>query len=175
MTELPISAWSSMPTAQVVPESLAIDPDEDVDQQLADARIAANAAAVARKTGPAQTTLFYRRLQPRSHELTVRIVVSNRLVRSILQHPELAWSLKQDIAYALARRADGGFLHGDPRTLPSPARFAASETRGAPFRSRARTSTSCKPPGRWSPGFAPAGGSASTTQGGSCTPARSTR
>jgi HK97 family phage major capsid protein len=120
VSELPISAWSAMPNAQVVPESLAIDPDQDVDQALAAARIVANAAAVATMTGPAQTTLFYRRLQPRAHELTVRIVMRNRLVRSLLQHPELAWSLKQDIAYALARRADSGFLHGDPTDAAAP-------------------------------------------------------
>jgi hypothetical protein len=113
VAELPVSA-RPIPNAQYVPESLVIDPDEDVDEAVAAEKIEANDAAVEKTTDEAQTTLFYRRLQPRSHELTVRIVMRNRLVRSLLQHPELAWSLKQDIAYALARRADGGFLHGDP-------------------------------------------------------------
>jgi hypothetical protein len=118
-TELPISAWP-MPNAQYVPESLAIDRDEVVDQAVAAHKLDENEAAVARMRGPAQTTLFYRRLQPRSHELTVRIVMRNRLVRSLLQHPELAWSLKQDVAYALARSADAGFLHGDPEDDAEP-------------------------------------------------------
>jgi capsid protein len=113
VTELPISAWP-LPNAQYVPESLAIDPDEVVDEAMAAERIDENDATAEMVADEAQTTLFYRRLQPRSHELTIRIVMRNRLVRSLLQHPELAWSLKQDVAYALARRADAGFLHGNP-------------------------------------------------------------
>jgi hypothetical protein len=113
VTELPISAWP-MDDAQYVPESAPINPDPDVDEAAATEALTANADAVDQRLGAAEAQLFYRRLRPRAHALTVRIIVHNRLITSIAGHPELAWSLKEDIARALAFRADAGFLHGSP-------------------------------------------------------------
>jgi HK97 family phage major capsid protein len=113
VTELPISAWP-LQNAQYVPEPPSVhqslNPRNVARQQETALALAATAIT------SAETRLYYRRLQPRAHELTARIVMSNRLVRSIVQHAELAWTLKQDLAYALARTADAGFLHGDPAT-----------------------------------------------------------
>jgi HK97 family phage major capsid protein len=71
----------------------------------------------------AETRMFYRRLRPNSHELAVQVVIRNRLVTSIVDHPEVAWALKQEIAYALACQADAGFLHGDPGPPHKPSRI----------------------------------------------------
>jgi hypothetical protein len=119
VTELPISEWPAR-NAQYVPQAAPIDPDPAGPAAAADQDLAANAAAPQPQVDPADTQLFYRRLQPRSRELTLRIAVPNRLVRSITEHPELAWALKEDIARALASRADAGFLHGDPDDANEP-------------------------------------------------------
>jgi HK97 family phage major capsid protein len=54
-----------------------------------------------------------RHLRPRKHELAVKVVVPNDLVRTFVEQPETAWAIKQDLARALAFRADQAFLHGD--------------------------------------------------------------
>jgi HK97 family phage major capsid protein len=111
VTDLPISAWP-IRNAEYVPEPPSVDENlaaRTVEQDQATARATATTAM-----NDSETRLYYRRLSPRSHELTARIVMPNRLVRSIVEHPELAFGLKQDLAYALACRADAGFLHGNP-------------------------------------------------------------
>jgi hypothetical protein len=51
-------------------------------------------------------------LRPMDHELVREVVVPNPLVRRLVQRPELADAIKDDIARALATRADRAFLHG---------------------------------------------------------------
>jgi Phage capsid family len=119
VTELPISQWPSR-NAQYVPPAVPIDPRPDGNPAAAGQDLAENAAAPQPRAAQADAQLFFRRLQPRSRELTLRVAVRNRLVRSIAEHPELAWALKEDIARALASRADAGFLHGDPSDADEP-------------------------------------------------------
>jgi hypothetical protein len=56
--------------------------------------------------------LSERHLRPKDHELAVKVVVPDDLVRTLVEDPEIAWALKQDLARALAFRADQAFLHG---------------------------------------------------------------
>jgi HK97 family phage major capsid protein len=53
-----------------------------------------------------------RLLRPRDHELALKVILPNRLVRDLVGYPELAWAMKEDIAHRLANRADRAFLHG---------------------------------------------------------------
>jgi HK97 family phage major capsid protein len=110
LTELPYPHPPVLGVPRYLPEPKSGDGIEDV----ADGAVAAAVSkAVADVSKDSATQLSYRRLRPRAHELTIQIAVRNRLVRTIVQHPEVAWTLKQDIASALAFRADQGFLHGD--------------------------------------------------------------
>jgi HK97 family phage major capsid protein len=106
LSELPFPNPPVVGVARYLPEPKLGD-DDDIDP----AAVADATASVSKKTS---TQLSYRRLKARAHELTVQIAVRNRLVRTIVQHPEVAWALKQDIASALAFRADQGFLRGKP-------------------------------------------------------------
>jgi HK97 family phage major capsid protein len=58
------------------------------------------------------------KLRPKDHELAAKLVLPNRLVRDIEQNPAIADALKEDLAEALALRADRAFLHGDPPPPP---------------------------------------------------------
>jgi Phage capsid family len=56
--------------------------------------------------------LSERHLYCRHHELAVKVVIPNDLIRCLIEEPETAWAIKQDLARALAFRADQAFLHG---------------------------------------------------------------
>jgi HK97 family phage major capsid protein len=62
----------------------------------------------------ARATLTRHHLRPRRYELAVKIFIRDHLLPSVTMDPEIAWALKQDIAHALAVRADEAFLQGDP-------------------------------------------------------------
>ncbi len=110
LTELPYPN----PPVLGVPRYLPVPQDGDGIDDDADGAVAeAGSQAVAKVSKDTTTQLSYRRLRPKAHELTIQIAVRNRLVRTLVAHPEVAWTLKQDIASALAFRADQGFLHGD--------------------------------------------------------------
>jgi Phage capsid family len=53
-----------------------------------------------------------RLLRPRDHELALKVILPNHLVRDLVGYPELAWAMKEDIAHRLVNRADWAFLHG---------------------------------------------------------------
>jgi HK97 family phage major capsid protein len=110
LTELPYPNPSVLGVARYLPEPRS---GEGIDDAADGAVAAADSKAVADVSKESATQLSYRRLKPRAHELIIQIAVRNRLVRTIVQHPEVAWTIKQDIASALAFRADQGFLHGD--------------------------------------------------------------
>jgi hypothetical protein len=59
-----------------------------------------------------------RQLQPRAHELAVTVVIPNRLVRDLVDSPDIAWALKEDIAKELAFQADKAFLQGPGGPVP---------------------------------------------------------
>jgi Phage capsid family len=65
----------------------------------------------------ARAALVKRVLRPRQHELAVKVVIPDELVRGLVDSPEIAWGLKQDIAHGLAVAADRAFLQGDPDGL----------------------------------------------------------
>lgn len=110
LTELPYPSPPVLGVARYLPEPRSGEGSDDA----ADRAIAAKGSeAVAEVSKESATQLSHRRLRPRAYELIIQIAVRNRLVRTIVQHPEVAWTLKQDIASALAFRADQGFLHGD--------------------------------------------------------------
>jgi HK97 family phage major capsid protein len=111
LSDLPVLAKSMLPTPRYLPEPVLV--DDDAEHPAPDG--AAGEQEVADVTKKTATRLSYRRLRPKSHELTVQVAVRNRLVTTIVVHPEVAWALKQDIASALAFRADQGFLHGKPK------------------------------------------------------------
>jgi HK97 family phage major capsid protein len=110
LSELPYPNPPVLGTPRYLPEPKLGEGMDDETDGAAATEIATAVADVSKQTA---TQLSYRRLRPRSHELTIQIAVRNRLVRTIVEHPEVAWTLKQDIASALAFRADQGFLHGD--------------------------------------------------------------
>jgi hypothetical protein len=60
-----------------------------------------------------RAALAKRVLKPHDHELAVKVVVPDELVRCLADSPEIAWALKQDIAHGLAVAADQAFLQGD--------------------------------------------------------------
>jgi HK97 family phage major capsid protein len=108
LTELPFPSPPVLGVPRYLPETKPLNAEHD-DGAAAVGKAADAVAAVAKTT---VTQLGHRRLRPRAHELTVQIAVRNRLVRTIVEHAEVAWALKQDIASALAFRADEGFLRG---------------------------------------------------------------
>jgi len=59
-------------------------------------------------------------LHPREHALSWRVNVPDRLARSLVRHPDAVDALKEDVARALAVRADEAFLRG-PAGGPGPA------------------------------------------------------
>jgi hypothetical protein len=59
-------------------------------------------------------------LRPRDHDLAVKVAVPDDLARDIAERPELAWPLKQDLAFSLAFAADGAFLRGGGRPTAEP-------------------------------------------------------
>lgn len=59
-----------------------------------------------------------RHLEPRKHELAVTVVVPNDVARHLAESLEAAWAIKQDLARALAFRADQAFLHGAGGDVP---------------------------------------------------------
>jgi hypothetical protein len=60
-------------------------------------------AAVAERARP---------MQPRQRALAASASLTTGLDRELVEHPDVAWAVKQDIANALALRADGAFLRG---------------------------------------------------------------
>jgi hypothetical protein len=56
--------------------------------------------------------LSQRKLHPRDHELAATVLIPNRLVRDLVESPDVAWALKEDIAKELAFQADLAFLQG---------------------------------------------------------------
>jgi hypothetical protein len=52
------------------------------------------------------------------HELAVRVAIPDQLVRSMTEQPEVGHAIKQDIAHALAVRADQAFLSGSAGNDP---------------------------------------------------------
>lgn len=66
-----------------------------------------------------QAILSQRILKPRDHELALTVVLPNRLVRDVIEYPEVGWALKEDLAQTLALRADAAFLSGvgDPEPV----------------------------------------------------------
>ena len=54
------------------------------------------------------------RLWPRDHELAAKVVLPDRVARDIAGDPLLALAVKEDLAEALALRADRAFLSGAP-------------------------------------------------------------
>jgi HK97 family phage major capsid protein len=110
-SDLPVPAEPVLDLARYLPEPVlagdgAAEPDA--------AAMGAAAEDVAAAITKSETRMFFRRLRPRTHELSVQVVMRNRLVTSMVERPEVAWAVKQDLAGALAFRADQGFLHGDP-------------------------------------------------------------
>jgi hypothetical protein len=65
----------------------------------------------------ARAALVKRVLRPHEHELAVKVVIPDELVRGLVDSPEIAWGLKQDLAHALAVQADRAFLQGEPLGL----------------------------------------------------------
>jgi hypothetical protein len=57
-----------------------------------------------------------RALYPSRHELAWNVIVPDELARELARHPEPAWAVKDDVARALALRADKSWLRGDPFT-----------------------------------------------------------
>jgi HK97 family phage major capsid protein len=60
------------------------------------------------------------RLRPRDHELAAKVVLPDRLARDIYRDDVLAFAVKEDLAEALALRADQAFLHGAVQPAPQP-------------------------------------------------------
>ena len=123
LTELPFPARPVQDRSQYLPEPVTVNADVSPEQALAaaeqrqiprDGEAARGAAPMPGVPDTARTMLFRRRLRPKAHELTAQVGMRNQLVQSVVDHPDVAWALKQDLAYALAFRADQGFLRGGP-------------------------------------------------------------
>ena len=145
LSELPYPSPPVLGTPRYLPEPRLGESMDDKADSATATKIAAAVADVSKETA---TQLSYRRLKPRSHELTIQIAVRNRLVRSIVEHPEVAWTLKQDIAAALAFRADQGFLYGDAAEH-GPRGIACID----PALDRRPATTHWRQPARWSLSF----------------------
>jgi hypothetical protein len=111
--ELPFAHPPVLGRSDYLPEPVVV-ADDDA-RVVAAGQGGAGPAGAGAAAQQATSGLWYRRLNPRSHELVIQMAVRNRLVSTIVEHPEVAWALKRDIASALAFRADEGFLHGDPK------------------------------------------------------------
>jgi HK97 family phage major capsid protein len=110
-SDLPVPARSVFDIARYLPEPVVAD---DGAAQPDAASLSEAADEVEAELTQSETRMFFRRLRPRVHELSVQVVMRNRLVTSMVERPDVAWAVKQDLAGALAFRADQGFLHGDP-------------------------------------------------------------
>jgi hypothetical protein len=53
-----------------------------------------------------------RKLRPRDHELAAKVVLPDRVARDLAEDPVLALAVKEDLAEAMALRADEAFLSG---------------------------------------------------------------
>jgi HK97 family phage major capsid protein len=111
-SELPVPARPMLDTPRYLPEPVLADDEGGAAPDLA--AMAQAAEQVGEAVEHTETRMFYRRLRPRTHELSVQVVMRNRLVTSMVERPEVGWAVKQDLASALAFRADQGFLYGDP-------------------------------------------------------------
>jgi HK97 family phage major capsid protein len=99
--DLPIPAVEPVVgVADYVTQPRATNPAEDEEPRLKESQEKPRAG------------LSERHLRPKDHELAVKVVVPDDLVRTLVEDPEIAWALKQDLARALAFRADQAFLHG---------------------------------------------------------------
>jgi HK97 family phage major capsid protein len=58
-------------------------------------------------------------LRPQSHELAVTVSLPTQLARQLAERPDVAWAIKEDLAYALALAADGAFLRGPGPLQPT--------------------------------------------------------
>jgi hypothetical protein len=95
----------------------AIEPPEGVADYLDREGSANLASGLAQALAPStvkRVGLTQRVLNPMDHQLAVAVGIPNLLTRSLAERPEAAWALKQDIAHALALKADRAFLQGDP-------------------------------------------------------------
>jgi capsid protein len=92
----------------------------------APATLSATETALREATDGSRAILTTRRMRPRNHELTLRLVVRDQLLHALVEHPEAASALKEDIARALALRADEAFLRGEEDAL-GPNGIATSE------------------------------------------------
>jgi HK97 family phage major capsid protein len=52
------------------------------------------------------------------YELAWKVIVPDDRARTLAEEPPLGWAVKEDIARALALRADAAFLDGDGATMP---------------------------------------------------------
>jgi hypothetical protein len=104
-SDLIVPSASLRGVPEYLPPPVETDPDGAAPAALGAARRALGQAAVA-----SSASLTTRRLRPRDNELTLTLEVRDQLVRALIEHPEIAWALKEDIARALALRADEEFL-----------------------------------------------------------------
>jgi hypothetical protein len=111
--ELPFAHPPVLGRSDYLPEPVVVEDDDA--SVVAAGHGGAGLAGAGAAAQQATSGLWYRRLKPSSHELVIQIAVRNRLVSTIVEHPEVAWALKRDIASALAFRADEGFLRGHPK------------------------------------------------------------
>jgi hypothetical protein len=73
-----------------------------------------------------------RHLGPKEHELAVKVIIPNDLACTLAEYPDVAWALKQDLARALALRADQAFLHGAGGNTPTPLGITHTRLVGPP-------------------------------------------
>jgi Phage capsid family len=111
---------------EYLPRPVETSPDGEEPDELGDAQNDLVQAA-----GASRASLTTRRMRPRDNELTLSLVVRDQLVRALVEHPEIAWALKEDIARALALRADERFLQdiATPRNQFAPGRGPLETTR----------------------------------------------
>src|SRR5206468_1109962 len=55
-----------------------------------------------------QSRMSQRILNPRAHELATTVVIPNELIHTLVDYPELAWAVKEDIANGLVPAAGAG-------------------------------------------------------------------
>jgi hypothetical protein len=104
-SDLIVPSESLQGVPDYLPPPVETEPDGAPPAALGVARRMLGVAAAA-----SSTSLTIRRLHPRDNELTLTLEVRDQLVRALVAHPEIAWALKEDIARALAQRADQLFL-----------------------------------------------------------------
>jgi HK97 family phage major capsid protein len=108
--DLPIAAMEKQPpgseTAEYVEQPRETMPESTDDPEL-------------KRSQPKKVArVSERHLHPKRHELAVKVIIPNELACTLAENPELAWALKQDLARALALRADQALLHGDGAVPP---------------------------------------------------------